>query len=98
MLKVIGVFKTEQEAVEQRDERKAAHEKGTFIIVGSYETIEEKEDNEQIIQHFLDQSDNSSFSQNLSGKERLVFLGVAHEEAEHYGSHLETGEFLLLED
>ncbi|KSU83055.1 hypothetical protein GA0061096_2254 [Fictibacillus enclensis] len=98
MLKVVGVYKTEQEAVEQRNDIKDEHENGTFIVVGPYETIEEKQDNEQIIQHFLDQSDNSSFSQNLSGKERLIFLGVSHEEAEHYGSHLETGEFLLLEE
>ncbi|UZJ79637.1 hypothetical protein [Fictibacillus sp. KU28468] len=98
MFKVVGVYKTEQEAVEERNQLKPKNENSTFLVVGPYETIEEKEDNEQIIQHFLDQSDNSSFSQNLSGNERLVFLGVDHKEAEHYGNHLETGEFLLLRE
>ncbi|MGG1572277.1 hypothetical protein [Fictibacillus sp. NRS-1165] len=98
MFKVVGVYKTEQEAVDERNHLKPKHENSTFLVVGPYETIEEKEDNEQTIQHFLDQSDNSSFSQNLSGKERLVFLGVEHEEAEHYGDHLQTGEFLLLRE
>lgn len=96
MLKVVGIYNTEQEAIEKRDQFKEESSASSYIIVGPFETIEEKENSEEINQHFLDQSDNSSFSQNLSGKERLGFLGVDHKEAEHYGSHIETGEFLLL--